>query len=84
MSMNIRIALIGAFVLGLASAASAQPGFDNNLANRYPHYADPGVYGYTGTGNAPALLQSEQPAALGSWTRPRGRVRHGRATLRHR
>ncbi len=34
-----KIALIAALVMGTASAAMAEDGFDPNLANRYPGYA---------------------------------------------
>ena len=36
-----KIALIAALVMGTASAAMAEDGFDPNLANRYPGYAGP-------------------------------------------
>jgi len=36
-----KIALITALVIGTASAAFAEDGFDPNLANRYPAYAAP-------------------------------------------
>jgi len=40
MLTKTKIALAAALVAGTASAAAAQ-GFDPNLANRYPHYANP-------------------------------------------
>jgi hypothetical protein len=40
-------------LLGSATLAQAQ-GFDPNLANRYPSYAEPGAYGYSSNGGAPA------------------------------
>jgi hypothetical protein len=36
-----KIALITALVIGTASVAFAEDGFDPNLANRYPGYAAP-------------------------------------------
>lgn len=66
MSIGTRIALAATLALGFSSAALAQPGFDPNLANRYPSYADPGVYGYSGSGNVPGPLQSLPPATLQS------------------
>jgi hypothetical protein len=38
-----KIALIAALVMGTASAAMAEDGFDPNLANRYPAYAAAGA-----------------------------------------
>lgn len=78
MFIRTKIVLAGALLFGLTSIASAQPGFDSNLANRYPHYADPGVYGYTGNANAPVLLHSERDAALQLHQIQRGRVRQER------
>jgi len=43
-------------VLGSVSLAQAS-GFDPNLANRYPAYAEAGVYGYSAAGGAPQRLQ---------------------------
>lgn len=40
MLTKTKIALAAALVAGTASAAAAQ-GFDPNMANRYPHYANP-------------------------------------------
>lgn len=42
-------------LLGSATLAQAQ-GFDPNLANRYPSYAEPGAYGYSSNGGAPRPL----------------------------
>lgn len=66
MSIGTKLALAVTLALGFTSAALAQPGFDPNLANRYPSYADPGVYGYSGTGNVPGPLQSIPPTTLNS------------------
>lgn len=49
-------------LLGSATLAQANT-FDPNLANRYPSYAEPGVYGYSASGGAPQRLQ---PHALQS------------------
>jgi hypothetical protein len=40
MSGKLKIAIISVMLLGTASAALAE-GYDPNLANRYPAYADP-------------------------------------------
>lgn len=40
MSKKFMIAIVSVLMLGTASAAMAE-GFDPNLANRYPAYADP-------------------------------------------
>ena len=59
MSIKTKIALAATLALGLTSVVLAQPGFDPNLANRYPAYAAPGVYGYTTNGNVPVPLQAQ-------------------------
>ena len=41
MLTKTKIALAAVLIAGTASAAMADPGFDPNLANRYPAYADP-------------------------------------------
>lgn len=38
-----KIALAAVLLFGAASAASAEDGFDPNLANRYPAYSTPGA-----------------------------------------
>jgi hypothetical protein len=50
------IAVVSVLMLGTASAAMAQ-GFDPNLANRYPAYADP-------IGTAPHAHLQSAPVAL--------------------
>jgi hypothetical protein len=40
MSVKLKIAIISLMMLGTASAAMAE-GYDPNLANRYPAYAEP-------------------------------------------
>ena len=53
-----RLVLATITVFGSATLAQAQ-GFDPNLANRYPGYAEPGVYGYTANGGSPVRLNAE-------------------------
>lgn len=55
MSSMTKTILAAAAVLGSVSLAQAQ-GFDPNLANRYPSYAEPGVYGYTADAGTPHAL----------------------------
>ena len=52
---SIKTILSAVVVLGSVSLAHANT-FDPNLANRYPALAEPGVYGYTAKGGAPAYL----------------------------
>ena len=47
---SIKTVLATLALLGSATLAQAQ-GFDPNLANRYPSYAEPGVYGYSSNGS---------------------------------
>ena len=54
-----KIALITALVIGTASAAFAEDGFDPNLANRYPAYAAP---------KAPSMTTRNVGLGHGSWT----------------
>jgi hypothetical protein len=62
---KIRIALVAALLAGGASAALAQ-GFDPNLANRYPAYADPGgVQTFQSFQSAPVRLREGRN--VGSW-----------------
>jgi hypothetical protein len=55
-------ALAVALVLASPSLALAQ-GFDPNLANRYPHLADPHMHGYVDGANAPAQMGQAPNAA---------------------
>ncbi|MEA2875999.1 MAG: hypothetical protein QOF14_1195 [Hyphomicrobiales bacterium] len=55
MLTKTKIALAAALVAVTSNAAFAQS-FDPNMSNRYPHYADPEVYGYMPNGNAPQLM----------------------------
>jgi hypothetical protein len=71
MSINNRIALAAALVLGSSSFALAQ-GFDPNLGNRIPLLNEPGVYGYPGGGGSgttwllpPAPTSSIESAPVG-------------------
>ena len=52
-------------VLGSSSLALAQ-GFDPNLANRYPHLANPQAYGYVAGANAPARMDQTPNATFQS------------------
>src|ERR1700741_2933416 len=61
MSTKSKIALAATLVALTSTVALAQD-FDPDLANRYPAYADPGVYGYTANGDVPTLLQPTSPA----------------------
>lgn len=65
MSTKIKIALAATLVALTGNVALAQD-FDPDLANRYPAYADPGVYGYTANGDVPTLLQRRSGATLQS------------------
>src|SRR3954471_8876116 len=65
MSTKSKIALAATLVALTSTVALAQD-FDPDLANRYPAYADPGVYGYTANGDEPTLLQPTPRATLQS------------------
>ena len=54
----IKTIIAAVAVLGSISFAQANT-FDPNLANRYPGYAEPGVYGYTAKGGAPVRLDAQ-------------------------
>jgi hypothetical protein len=64
-----KIALAAALFAATSSAALAQ-GFDPDLSNRYPGYAQPNTYGYSGTGklgainSAPASTLQSAPVSL--------------------
>ena len=62
MSSMTKTVLATIVLLGSVTLAQANS-FDPNLANRYPSYAEPGVYGYSASGGAPQRLQ---PHALHS------------------
>ena len=64
-----KIVLAAALFAATSSAAFAQ-GFDPNMANRYPGYAQSNTYGYSGAGrlgmmnSAPADTLQSAPASL--------------------
>jgi hypothetical protein len=64
-----KIALAAALFAATSSAALAQ-GFDPDLSNRYPGYAQPNTYGYSGAGklgaisSAPAGTLQSAPVSL--------------------
>src|SRR5436190_11139957 len=60
-----KAALAVTLVLGSTSLALAQ-GYDPNLANRYPHLADPQTYGYVAGANAPTRLNQAPQATFQS------------------
>ena len=62
----IKTALATSIVLGSASLALAQGGFDPNPANRYPAYAEPGTYGYSVNANAPVRMHPAPQATFQS------------------
>ena len=74
MFIKSKAALAVALVLGSTSWALAQ-GFDPNLANRYPHLANPQAYGYVAGANAPARMGQTPNATFQSAP---VRLRHGR------
>jgi hypothetical protein len=51
---KMKIALAAVLFAAASSAALAQ-GFDPNLANRYPGYAEPNTYGYSASGKLGAI-----------------------------
>ena len=58
MSSMTKTVLATIVVLGSVSLAQAT-GFDPNLANRYPSYAEAGVYGYSAKGGAPTRMNTQ-------------------------
>jgi hypothetical protein len=60
-----KTALAVALFLGSTSLALAQ-GFDPNLANRYPHLANPQTYGYVPGANTPTRMDQASNAAFRS------------------
>jgi hypothetical protein len=69
-----KAALAVAVVLGSTSLVLAQ-GFDPNLANRYPHLANPQMYGYVAGANAPARMDQTPSSTFQSAP---VHLRHGR------
>ena len=55
---TIKAALTVFALLGSVTFAQATS-FDPNMANRYPAYAEAGVYGYTAAGGAPRRMNAE-------------------------
>ena len=74
----IKTALATSIVLGSASLALAQ-GFDPNLANRYPAYAEPGTYGYAPNANVPVRMH---PAPHATFQSAPARLHQGRNAAR--
>ena len=64
MLTKTKIALIAALMMGTASAAMAEDGFDPNLANRYPAYAAPGASAPQSFRSAPVQLEQGRNVAL--------------------
>jgi hypothetical protein len=62
MFTKTKAALAVILVLGSPSLALAQ-GFDPNLANRYPHLADPHMHGYVNGANTPIQMDQAPNAA---------------------
>jgi hypothetical protein len=62
----IKTALATSIVLGSASLALAQGGFDPNPANRYPAYAAPGTFGYSPNANVPVRMHPTPQATFQS------------------
>lgn len=69
-----KIALAAVLFAATSSAALAQGYYDPNLANRYPSYAEPNVYGYQANGKLGALSAPVQSA-------PVSLKKHGNAYL---
>jgi hypothetical protein len=61
-----KIALAAALLALTSTAAMAQGFFDPNLANRYPAYDNPGVYGYTADGRLTTQLNPAHQGTLQS------------------
>ena len=58
MSSMTKTVLATIVLLGSATLAQATS-FDPNLANRYPSYAEAGVYGYSAKGGAPMRFNAQ-------------------------
>ena len=56
MLTKTKIALAATLFAATSSVAMAQ-GYDPNLANHYPHLANPQAYGYVDGANSPAKMQ---------------------------
>jgi hypothetical protein len=69
-----KAALAVTLVLGSTTLALAQ-GFDPNLANRYPHLANPHAYGYVAGANTPTRMDQAPHATFQSAP---VQLRHGR------
>ena len=65
MFTKTKTALAVTLVLGSTSLALAQ-GFDPNLANRYPHLADPHMHGYVPGANTPTQMDQAPNATTQS------------------
>ena len=65
MFTKTKIALAATLVLGSSSLALAD-GYDPNLSNRYPHLANPQVYGYVTGGNSPTMMSQAPQTTLQS------------------
>jgi len=61
MFTKTKIALAATLFAATSSVAMAQ-GYDPNLANRYPHLANPQAYGYVEGANGPARMQQAPQA----------------------
>jgi hypothetical protein len=81
MFTKTKTALAATLVLGSTSLALAQ-GYDPNLANRYPHLANPQTYGYVAGANTPARMEQAPNAGLQS-APVRLRQRHDSAGARN-
>lgn len=77
----IKTALATSIVLGSASLALAQGGFDPNPANRYPGYAEPGTFGYSPNANVPVRMH---PAPQATFQSAPARLHRGRDAARTR
>jgi hypothetical protein len=65
MLTKTKIALAATLFAATSSVAMAQ-GFDPNMANRYPGYANPQAYGYVAGANGPARMQQAPNATFQS------------------
>jgi hypothetical protein len=66
MLTKTKIAVAAALVALTSTAAMAQGFFDPDLANRYPAYGNPGVYGYTADGRLTTHLNPAHQGTLQS------------------
>jgi hypothetical protein len=65
MLTKTKIALAATLFAATSSVAMAQ-GYDPNLANRYPHLANPQAYGYVDGANGPGKMQQAPNATFQS------------------